>query len=100
VAEQESVPSGTDTRIPNVARMYDYAASSRGTATCPGQPAVSRPHVVDPAGIVRAVGERMSAGSYLVEPGLTAVTQGRGDELDEKLDAAGQWWLDGVGRKN
>jgi S-adenosyl methyltransferase len=25
VAEQESAPSGIDTRIPNMARMYDYA---------------------------------------------------------------------------
>ena len=43
---------------------------------------------------------RMFDGSDLVEPGLTAVTQWRGDELDEKLGAAGQWWLGGVGRKN
>lgn len=103
------------------------------------------PDEADPAGIVRAVGDRMSAGGYLilshltseghpaelvaqkeaifarsnapvcyrsrdqilhmfdgfdlVEPGLTAVTQWRGDALDEKLDAAGQWWLGGVGRK-
>jgi S-adenosyl methyltransferase len=42
----------------------------------------------------------MFDGFGLVEPGLTAVTQWRGDELDEKLDAAGQWWLGGVGRKN
>jgi hypothetical protein len=41
----------------------------------------------------------MFDGFDLVEPGLTAVTQGRGDPLDEKLDAAGQWWLGGVGRK-
>ena len=100
----------------------------------------------DPAGIVRAVGERASPGSYLIlshltseghpaelvaqkeaifaksnapvsyrsrdqisrmfdgfgliEPGLTAVTQWRGEALDEKLAAAGQWWLGGVGRKN
>ena len=97
----------------------------------------------DPAGIVRAFAERMSPGSYLilshltseghppalvaqkeeifarsntpfryrgraeilsmfrgftlVEPGLTAVTQWRGDDLDRRLDAAGQWWLGGVG---
>ncbi len=103
------------------------------------------PDEADPAGIVRAVGERMSPGSYLilshltreghpaelvaqkeaifaksnapvsyrsraeilgmfdgfnlVEPGLTPVTQWRGGALDEKLDAAGQWWLGGVGRK-
>jgi hypothetical protein len=103
------------------------------------------PDEAGPAGIVRAVGERMSPGSYLilshltseghppeivaekeavfarsnapvcyrsrdqilrmfdgfdlVEPGLTAVTQWRGEALDEKLDAAGQWWLGGVGRK-
>ena len=31
--------------------------------------------------------------------GLTAVTQWRGDPLDSKLDAAGQWWLGGVGRR-
>ncbi len=40
---------------------------------------------------------RMFNGFNLVEPGLTAVTQWRGDELDRKLDAAGQWWLGGVG---
>jgi SAM-dependent methyltransferase len=99
----------------------------------------------DPAGIVRAFAERLSPGSYLilshltseghppalvaqkeeifarsnaptsyrsraeilrmfngfnlVEPGLTVVTQWRGDELDRKLDAAGRWALGGVGRK-
>jgi hypothetical protein len=42
---------------------------------------------------------RMFAGFDLVEPGLTAVTQWRGDELDRRLDTAGQWWLGGVGRK-
>jgi SAM-dependent methyltransferase len=42
---------------------------------------------------------RMFDGFRLVEPGLTAVTQWRGDELDRKLDAAGQWWLGGVGGK-
>jgi hypothetical protein len=42
---------------------------------------------------------RMFDGFELVEPGLTAVTQWRGNELDAKLDAAGQWWLGGVGRK-
>ena len=103
------------------------------------------PDEADPAGIVRAFGERLAPGSYLilshltseghppalvaqkeevfarsdapvryrsraeilrmfggfelVEPGLTAVTQWRGDELDRRLDAAGQWWLGGVGRK-
>jgi S-adenosyl methyltransferase len=42
---------------------------------------------------------RMFDGFDLVEPGLTAVTRWRGDALDEKLDAAGQWTLGGVGRK-
>ena len=42
---------------------------------------------------------RMFDGFDLVEPGLTAVTRWRGNELDAKLDAAGQWWLGGVGRK-
>ena len=42
---------------------------------------------------------RMFDGFSLVEPGLIAVTQWRGDELDQKLDAAGQWWLGGVGRR-
>ena len=42
---------------------------------------------------------RMFDGFNLVEPGLTAVTQWRGDDLDRKLDAAGQWWLGGVGRR-
>jgi len=42
---------------------------------------------------------RMFGGFDLVEPGLTAVTQWRGDDLDRHLDAAGQWWLGGVGRK-
>jgi hypothetical protein len=42
---------------------------------------------------------RMFDGFNLVEPGLTAVTQWRGDDLDRKLDAAGQWWLAGVGSK-
>jgi trans-aconitate methyltransferase len=41
----------------------------------------------------------MFEGFDLVEPGLTPVTQWRGDALDEKLDAAGQWTLGGVGRK-
>ncbi len=100
----------------------------------------------DPAGIVRAFAERVPPGSYLivshltseghppdlvaqkeevfarstapvsyrsraeilsmfngfslVEPGLTAVTQWRGEEQDRNLDAAGQWWLAGVGRKD
>jgi len=104
------------------------------------------PDKADPAGIVRAFAERMSPGSYLIlshltseghppalvaqkeeifarsnapvsyrsraeilrmfsgfdltEPGLTAVTQWRGDDLDHRLDAAGQWWLGGVGRKD
>lgn len=42
---------------------------------------------------------RLFGGFSLVEPGLTTVTQWRGDELDRKLDAAGQWTLAGVGRK-
>jgi S-adenosyl methyltransferase len=42
---------------------------------------------------------RMFDGFSLVEPGLTAVTRWHGDELDRKLDAAGQWWLGGVARK-
>jgi hypothetical protein len=29
VAEQESVPPGPDTRIPNMARMYDYALGGK-----------------------------------------------------------------------
>jgi len=41
----------------------------------------------------------MFGGFDLVEPGLTTVTQWRGDDLDRRLDAAGQWWLGGVGRK-
>jgi benzoate-CoA ligase family protein len=41
----------------------------------------------------------MFDGFTLVEPGLTPVTRWRGDELDRKLDAAGLWWLGGVGRK-
>jgi hypothetical protein len=41
----------------------------------------------------------MFDGFDLVEPGLTTVTRWRGDELDEKLEAAGQWTLCGVGRK-
>ena len=40
---------------------------------------------------------RMFDGFDLVEPGLTAVTQWRGDGWDRQLDAAGQWWLGGVG---
>ena len=47
----------------------------------------------------RAEIPHMFDGFSLVEPGLTAVTQWRGDELDRILDAAGQWWLGGVGRK-
>jgi hypothetical protein len=42
---------------------------------------------------------RMFDGFDLVEPGLTTVTGWRGDGADEKLDAAGQWTLGGVGRK-
>ncbi len=40
---------------------------------------------------------RMFDGFTLVEPGLTAVTQWRGDQVDDNLDTAGQWWLGGVG---
>jgi len=103
------------------------------------------PDEADPAGIVRAIGARTSPGSYLilshltseghppelvakkeevfarsnapvsyrsraeilrlfsgfdlVEPGLTAVTRWRPEALDRGLDAAGQWWLGGVGRR-
>ena len=53
-----------------------------------------------PAAAIAGAILRMFDGFDLVEPGLTALTQRRGDELDEKLDAAGQWWLGGVGRKN
>jgi hypothetical protein len=42
---------------------------------------------------------RFFDGFELVEPGLTHVTRWRGDDLDEQMQAAGQWWLDGVGRK-
>ena len=42
---------------------------------------------------------RFFEGFELVEPGLTYVTTWRGDVLDEKMNAAGQWWLGGVGRK-
>jgi S-adenosyl methyltransferase len=42
---------------------------------------------------------RMFGGFDLVEPGLTAVTQWRGGALDDKLDAARQWWPGGAGRK-
>jgi S-adenosyl methyltransferase len=41
----------------------------------------------------------MFDGFDLVEPGLTAVTRWRGDAIDAHLDAAGEWWLGGVGRK-
>ncbi len=128
---------------PDVTRLIDFAqpVAVLFVAVLHGIP-----DQAGPAGIVRAVGERMSPGSYLilshltseghpadlvaqkeaifarsnapvsyrsrdqiigmfdgfdlVEPGLTAVTQWRGETLDEKLDAAGQWWLGGVGRKN
>jgi hypothetical protein len=128
---------------PDVTRLIDFAqpVAVLFVAVLHGIP-----DEADPAGIVRAVGERMSPGSYLivshltseghppelvaqkeaifarssapvsyrgrdqiirmfdgfdlVEPGLTAVTQWRGEPLDEKLDAAGQWWLGGVGRKD
>lgn len=127
---------------PDVTRLIDFAqpVAVLFVAVLHGIP-----DEADPAGIVRAVGERMAPGSYLivshltseghppglvaqkeeifarssapvsyrsrdqiirmfdgfdlVEPGLTAVTQWRGEPLDEKLDAAGQWWLGGVGRK-
>jgi len=42
---------------------------------------------------------RMFDGFSLVEPGLIAVTQWHGEEVDRNLDAAGQWWLGGVGRR-
>jgi S-adenosyl methyltransferase len=42
---------------------------------------------------------RFFDGFELVEPGLTYVTRWRGDELVEKMHAAGQWWLGGVARK-
>ena len=42
---------------------------------------------------------RFFDGFELVEPGLTFVTRWRGDDLDEIMNAAGQWWLGGVGRK-
>ena len=41
----------------------------------------------------------MFDGFDLVEPGLTAVTRWRGDAIDANLDAAGEWWLGGVGQK-
>jgi hypothetical protein len=41
----------------------------------------------------------MFDGFDLVEPGLTAVTQWRGGVIDANLDAAGAWWLGGVGQK-
>jgi hypothetical protein len=41
----------------------------------------------------------MFDGFDLVEPGLTTVTRWRGEALDEKLEAAGQWTLAGVGHK-
>jgi hypothetical protein len=43
---------------------------------------------------------RFFDGFELVEPGLTFVTRWRGDDLDEKMNAAGQWVLGGVGRKS
>jgi len=30
---------------------------------------------------------------------LTFVTRWRGDDVDERMNAAGQWWLGGVGHK-
>jgi hypothetical protein len=42
---------------------------------------------------------RFFDGFELVEPGLTYVTRWRGDDLDETMNAAGQWVLGGVGRK-
>jgi hypothetical protein len=42
---------------------------------------------------------RLFAGFELVEPGLTPVTSWRSDDLDQRLHAAGLWWLGGVGRK-
>jgi hypothetical protein len=177
VGEQESAPSGIDTRIPNMARMYDYAlggkdnfaadraaveklfldlgtglpsqghaheivgeirpgahvvyvdydpvvvnharallmdsdsvtavrADIRDLDSILGHPGVtglidfSRP-VADVPVLYRSRAEilRMFDGFDLVEPGLTPVTQWRGNELDSKLDAAGLWWLGGVGRR-
>jgi hypothetical protein len=79
VVEQESAPPGIDTRIPNMARMYDYALGGKDNFA--------------------ADREAVDEGFTLVEPGLTAVTQWRGEPLDGKLDAAGQWWLGGVGHR-
>jgi hypothetical protein len=42
---------------------------------------------------------RLFDGFELVEPGLTPVTDWRGDDLDRRLHAAGSWWLGGVARK-
>jgi S-adenosyl methyltransferase len=127
---------------PDVTRLIDF---SRPVAVLFVAVLHGIPDRDDPAGIVHAFAERLSPGSYLilshltseghppelvaqkeevfarsnapvsyrsraeilrmfdgfglVEPGLTAVTQWRGDELDGQLDAAGQWWLGGVGRK-
>jgi hypothetical protein len=91
VAEQESAPSGIDTRIPNMARMYDYALGGEDNFAA-DRAAVEQLFSFSPE-------NRYVNGFNLVEPGLTAVTQWRGNELDRKLDAAGQWWLGGVGAK-
>jgi SAM-dependent methyltransferase len=128
---------------PGVTRLIDF---SRPVAVLFVAVLHGIPDRDDPAGLVRAFAERLAPGSYLilshltreghppelvaqkeeifarsnapvsyrsraeilnmfngfnlVEPGLTAVTRWRGDELDRKLDAAGQWWLGGVGRKD
>jgi len=127
---------------PDVTRLIDF---SRPVAVLFVAVLHGIPDRDDPAGIVRAFGKQMAPGSYLilshltrenhppalvaqkeeifaqtnapvsyrshaeilrmfngfklVEPGLTVVTRWRGDELDRKLDAAGQWSLGGVGRK-
>lgn len=39
-------------------------------------------------------------GFELVEPGLTTVTEWRSDEVELGLEAAGAWWLGGVGHKS
>lgn len=38
-------------------------------------------------------------GFAMVEPGLTTVTRWRAGEIEQDLEAAGAWWLGGVGRK-
>ncbi len=134
-------PEGISTN-PDVARLIDWSqpVAVLMLAVLHGIPAAD-----DPVGIVHAFARHMAPGSYLilshlssdghppelvaqkeevfaqssaptfyrsraeilpmfdgfdlVEPGLTPVTQWRGEDLDKKLDAAGQWTLGGVGRK-